>query len=107
MPRRIEWVGDPSPYADPAVQWAMATGNIRPDDLRLVRRIERERQARLPGVTIRELTPADGFSKRYQFGPHPSAFVQLMEDADVARLAADPIERTRFRDRDELVIAIR
>ncbi len=114
MLRRIAFVGLPSPEADPMVQWAIAHGRIRSDDLSEVQHLERERQwkgrALQPGHTIRIVGPEHGYTKTYQWGPID--YEQLMEPEDAARLLTDRPDDTDndrwdrrcFEDRDEILV---
>ena len=47
------------------------------------------RTVQLDRVTIRILTPEDGFSRRYQWGPEVDTFVQFMTDEDWTKLQED------------------
>ncbi len=110
MLRKVEFVGLPSPLADPAIQQMIARGTIHPADLKRLDRMETDRQwhgwDRTAGITRRIIGPEHGFTRAYVFGFHD--YVQLMEAEDVARLmAADPLNRRAFRVLDELDLPTR
>jgi hypothetical protein len=106
---RVEFVGLPSPYADKVVQWRIARGEIRPNDLAAIRRLEDERQnnghARWPGVTERFFGPEHGFKESYHFGPESEAFIQAMDPEDARRLLDNAIDRHLYREVDAIILA--
>jgi hypothetical protein len=86
--KRVEFVGLPSPFADPAVQAMKAQGALNPKRREALYDMERKRQrqgfCRFHGVTRRIVGTRDGLSRDYVFGPH--TFVQDMDIADIDKL---------------------
>lgn len=86
--RRVEFVGLPSPFADPAVQALKAQGQLTPKRRKALYEMERKRQlqgfCRFPGATKRVVGVKDGLSRDYVFGPR--VFVQEMAIDDIDKL---------------------
>lgn len=99
--RRIAWVGDPSPYRDREVAYAVWTGRVHPADLALIRQIEAVRRKAVVGVSRLVVGPAHGFSQTYVWGPWPGTFEVDMADEDAALLLGNPLDAPMFADRTE------
>lgn len=84
----VEFVGLPSPFADPAVQAMKARGEITPKRRAALYDMERKRQGqgfcRWPGVTRRTIGVQHGLGRDYIWGPH--SFVVEMDIADINKL---------------------
>jgi hypothetical protein len=109
---RVEWIGLPSPWADPGVQIMKAQGKLTEHDKSELRKMESKRQrmgfCRLIGVTAREFSRDDGFTRDYKWGPEPGTFVLDMEPEDVELLMKlHDLHRQAFRVLDEIVVVRR
>src|SRR5262245_61427495 len=95
--RLIRWIGDPSPWSDPAIAKALAFQRL---PLPLVQRLQYfnkwQRILVVPGRTQHILAPASGFSRTYIFGPQE--FRVWMDDADVDLLFHNEWDRWQFID---------
>lgn len=95
--RLIRLVGDPSPWADPALSKALVWKRV---PLRVAEALafygKWQMQALVIGATERCIGVADGFSRAYCFGPHQYAV--WMEAADAAHLLGNEWERWQFLD---------
>lgn len=112
--KRVEFVGLPSPFEDPAIQAMKARGQITKKRRDALYDMERNRQrkgfCRYPGVTVRTVGIKHGLSRDYRFGPH--VFVQDMaiEDIDklLHRMHRNPdiqnAYRQAFRVLDDIVV---
>lgn len=86
--KRVEFVGLPSPFADPAIQAMKARGQLTKKRRDKLYEMERKRQiqgfCRYPGVTARTIGTRHGLSRDYRFGPRE--FVQEMAIEDIEKL---------------------
>jgi hypothetical protein len=95
--RRIKWVGDPSPWSDPALVAGLVRETIPLPLLERFRRFENhQRVCALPGKSVLSLGPESGFTRHYRFGPHN--FIVEMDDADAALLFGNEWDRWQFLD---------
>lgn len=111
--RRVEFVGLPSPFSDPAVQAMKARGQLTPKRREALYDMERKRQrrgfCRYPGVTKRTFGTKHGLSRDYTFGPHNFVQEMTIEDLDkvLNRMHTNPViqaaYRQSFRVLDELI----
>lgn len=95
--RLIRLVGDPSPWADPALAKALVGQRV---PLKVAEALafygKWQMQALVVGTTERCIGVADGFSQSYCFGPRQYAV--WMEERDAAHLLANEWERWQFID---------
>lgn len=95
--RLIRLFGDPSPWDDPTIAKALATGALSlsmADRLRFFNKWQR--QIIVPGRFDRVIGPESGMSQTYRFGPHQ--FAVWMTDEDAAHLLSNRWERWQFLD---------
>lgn len=92
--RLIRWLGDPSPWADPAIAKALAQEQIPvPLAEKLAFFNKWQRQI---AVGSRTIGFESGMSQAYQFGPQQ--FLVWMTDGDWAHLSSNRWERWQFID---------
>jgi len=108
--KRVEFVGLPSPFNDPAVVAMKARGQLTPKRHKALWGMESKRQmqgfCRYFGVTINTVGIANGLSRDYTFGPRE--FVVEMDVDDIAILHGQhPANPQAFRLLDELVVVSR
>lgn len=108
--KRVEFLGLPCPFQDPAVQALKAKGHLTRKRHRALWKMEQKRQmqgfCRFPGVTILNKGPETGLSRPYTFGP--TQFVVEMDVEDIDRLMAQhPANPQAFRVLDDIVVAHR
>lgn len=97
--RRLRWVGEPSPYENPAVEYRLAIGGYTPHQRAVLRKMAELRIAPNPKHS-RELTKdRDGLSKDYVWGPAVGSDVRQVRnrDADIILSGSSGHE---FRDVD-------
>lgn len=95
--RLVRWIGDPSPFADPVLQKAIAFGQTPPALLAALEFFTTwQRQLLLPGTSARCFGVESGFSQTYCFGPRQ--YAAWMEEADAALVFANEWERWQFLD---------
>jgi hypothetical protein len=97
--RRIEWVGEASPFDNPVVVWGLATGRYTPLQAETIRAFHRRRIRR--GIAHdREMTKdRDGMSRDWLWGPSAGTYVRLLPNRDADRLLSCP-SGPEFRDLD-------
>ena len=86
--RRVEFVGLPNPFFDPAVQAMKARGEMTAKRRAQLTKMEQRRQmqgfARVPGHTRRWVGPEHGFSRRYEWNTANNFTVEMaIEDIDL------------------------
>jgi hypothetical protein len=105
--KRVEFLGLPSPFQDPAVQAMKARGDLTPRRRKALWKMEQQRQmqgfCRFRGVTILKKGPETGLSRPYTFGP--TQFVVEMDVEDIDRLMAQhPSNPQAFRVLDDFLV---
>lgn len=97
--RRIEWIGEGSPFDDPFVEFGVATGRYTAEQVDLLRRVAL-RACKRTETNTRILDQRDpGLSTRVEWGPGPGNWVRVLtnQDADKVLSSASAHE---FRDLD-------
>lgn len=90
----VRWVGDPDPVIEnrERVVALIEAGKLTKED---VWAYNQHREIVFPGVTFRELGPAEGLSEHYRWGPAFGTFEIEVTDADWDRIQRLP-EAKRF-----------
>ena len=95
--RLIRWIGDPSPWADPAVARGILEERFSVGVIEDLRRFDTEQKiSALPGKSELVLGPTHGFSETYVFGPWQ--FCAWMQPEDARILFTNEWDRWQFID---------
>lgn len=103
--RRIEWVGEPSPFDNPETVWKLGTRQYdKPvkDGVPLaevIRAVARRRIRRSPDHNREMTKDRDGLSRDWVWGPAAGTYVRLLPNADADKLLSGP-SAAEFRDLD-------
>lgn len=106
--KRVQFLGLPSPFSDPAIQAMKARGQLTPRRRKELHKMESRRQmqgfCRYPGVTVKVIGPADGLSREYRWDTG-NGFVADMEEGDITHLMGMHLAHPQaFRVLDDLVV---
>jgi hypothetical protein len=97
--RRIEWVGEASPFDDPFIEFGVSTGRYTPQQVALIRRASLRVNKRTEH-NIRRMSQEDpGLSREVLWGPGRANWVQVLSYRDADILLASP-NGYEFRDLD-------
>ena len=97
--RRIEWVGEPSPFDNPNVALKLACGHYTPIQAETIRAYHRKRIQRTPGHNRVMTKDRDGMTQDWVWGPKAGTYVRLLPNRDADKLLSGP-SGAEFRDLD-------
>jgi hypothetical protein len=97
--RRIEWVGEPSPFDNPNVALKLACGHYTRVQAETIRAYHRKRIRRTPGHNREMTKDRDGMTQDWVWGPKAGTYVRLLPNRDADRLLSGP-SGSEFRDLD-------
>ena len=76
----VEWVSEPDPVETGLAQKLIAVGKTTKEQVWAFN--SKRRQIVMQGFSVRILTPREGLSKTYQWGPERGSYVQFVTDGD-------------------------
>lgn len=97
MARIIRWVGHPSPLDDANIRRRIASQALDASLVLALERFEHNRRISVRrGASIFTITPQQGYSREYQWGPQH--FDVEVEEGDWQRLAKHPVDYFMMMD---------